>query len=346
MIHVGPGRGAIVCLPPKTESAASSTSSEHVFFRQLRMGGGMKGVKVRGWAQCKLSSVALMGANFEKEFLRRGDAPLQGGKRLNGIVAQNSAEQPLVTVVTAIYNGQPYVAGCLESVLRQEYPNIEHIVLDGGSSDGTIDVLRQYDDRLALWRSEPDRGIYDAWNKALREARGKWVCFLGVDDEFLPGAVSAYMALAAKNSQAEYLSSKVRVVHASGYERTIGHPWTWKKFSKSMCTAHVGSMHRRSLFDRLGTYNISYPIVADYELLLRARRELNTAYMPVTTVMMRAGGVSSTRRSLEEAARAKVAAGGRSKLLTTMELQIANAKFALRSLRYGLGTIMARKWTR
>ena len=90
----------------------------------------------------------------------------------------------------------------------------------------TTERLTSYDfnDRIALWRSEPDAGVYDAWNKALAEARGEWICFLGVDDEFLPGAISAYMALAAKNPKAEYLCSKVRWVHPSGYERMARTP--------------------------------------------------------------------------------------------------------------------------
>ena len=98
-----------------------------------------------------------------------------GGKRMKGILAQSSAGLPLVTVVTAVFNGQPTIQGCLESVLKQDYPNIEHILLDGGSTDGTLDVLHQYDDRIALWKSEPDKGVYDAWNKGLTEAHGEWI---------------------------------------------------------------------------------------------------------------------------------------------------------------------------
>lgn len=257
-----------------------------------------------------------------------------GGKRIRGALTEGSAGQPLVTVVTAVYNGQRYMRGCLESVLRQDYPNIEHIVLDGESSDGTVDILQEYDDRIALWRSAKDEGVYDAWNKALHEARGEWICFLGVDDEFLPGAVSAYMNLAAKNPRAEYLSSRVRWEYSSGHDRVIGKPWSWRRFSNYMCTAHVGSMHRRSLFDRLGTYDTSYRIVADYELLLRAGRQLSAQYMPLITVMMRTGGLSDSSKAIEEAARAKVAAGGRNKSLAAMERQIAKLKYMLRSLRY------------
>ncbi|WP_263358969.1 glycosyltransferase family 2 protein [Acidicapsa ligni] len=270
------------------------------------------------------------------------EKPISGGKRLRGISAENKANQPLVTVVTAVYNGQPYVEGCLESVLNQDYPNIEHIVLDAGSKDGTIDVLRKYDDRIAFWRSEPDKGVYDAWNKALLEARGEWICFLGVDDEFLPGAVSAYMKLAIQNPEAEYLSSKVRVIHDTGYERIIGARWAWRAFSNRMCTAHVGSMHHRDLFRRLGKFDTSYRIVGDYEFLLRARGQLRAAYMPVITVMMRYGGISSDKKALEEQAAAKIAAGGRNKLLADLELRYAKAKYLLRPLRHAWGRMMAR----
>jgi glycosyltransferase involved in cell wall biosynthesis len=271
------------------------------------------------------------------------DLRLSGGTRLDRATSFAVREMPLVTVITAVLNGVGTMKHCIESVLGQDYPNIEHIVLDGGSTDGTLEVLRQYDDRIALWKSAPDRGIYDAWNKALIEARGEWICFLGADDEFLPGAVSAYMALAAQHPQAEYLSSKVKIVHSSGYVRIQGSPWTWRRFSKNMCTMHVGTMHRRSLFDRLGTYDTSYRIVADYELLLRARDHLNAAYMPVITAKLRAGGVSLTRKALEEQARAKVATGGRSKLRAGMELRIANAKYLLRPLRSAVGRMIARR---
>jgi glycosyltransferase involved in cell wall biosynthesis len=283
--------------------------------------------------------VALIVANSQGPYMQAEDLRQAGGKRLKGICAEGSADQPLVTVITAVFNGQKCVAACLESVLRQDYPNIEHIVVDGASNDGTVDVLREYDDRIALWRSEPDAGVYDAWNKGLAEARGEWICFLGVDDEFLPGAISAYMTLVAENPKAEYLSSQVRWVHPSGYERMLGNPWSWKELSKWMCTAHVGSMHRRSLYDRVGMYDTSYRISGDYELLLRARSELRTAYMPVTTVVMLAGGVSDIRGAYLEGARAKMATGGRNRVLAILELCASNVKHSFRPLRYQLAKI-------
>jgi glycosyltransferase involved in cell wall biosynthesis len=258
---------------------------------------------------------------------------LRGGMRVKGIVAEGSRDLPLVTVITAAFNGQPYVAGCLESVSGQDYPNIEHIIIDGGSSDGTVDVLRQYDDRTALWTSEPDSGLYDAWNKALAEARGEWICFIGMDDELLPGAVSAYMALAARNPEAEYLNSLVRMVYNNGFERTVGRPWKWKGFSKWMRWAQVGTMHRRSLVDRLGTFDLSFGAVSDYEFLLRARDGLKAAFLPVETVMMRADGFSDKLKTGAEGTRAKIVTGGRNALMATMELWIWTVLFYLRPLR-------------
>ena len=269
-----------------------------------------------------------------------------GGMRMKGVLRENSLHRPLVTVVTAVFNGQPYLEGCLESVLRQDYQNIEHIVMDGGSSDGTLDVLRHYDDRIAFWKSGPDKGVYDAWNKALAEASGEWISFLGADDELLPGAVSAYVALAAMHPEAEYLSSRVRGVHDSGYERITGGPWAWPEFSRWMCVAHVGSMHRRTLYNRLGTYDTSYRSAADYEFLLRAGLQLNTAFMPITTVVMRAGGVSDDTAALVEATRAKITTGGRNKALADLELRIAKAKFMIRPLRRVVGKITAFRFGR
>lgn len=268
--------------------------------------------------------------------------PLCGGQRLRGIFAENTADYPLVTVVTAIYNGRRFLVECLESVLKQDYPNVEHLLFDAGSTDGTVEVLRQHEDRIALWRSEPDRGVYDAWNKALVDARGEWICFLGVDDEFLPGAISAYVSLARKNPDAEYLSSRVKLVHPSGYERINGWPWEWNRFSRWMCVSHVGSMHRRSLYERLGAYDLSFGGAADYELLLRAREGLKAAYMPVTTAIMRTGGMTDGPNAFADATRAKILTGGRNRFLAIVELRIANIRYFLRPLRRAVGRFLSR----
>jgi GT2 family glycosyltransferase len=93
--------------------------------------------------------------------MQPGNESTAGGYRLKGISTKSTTEFPLVTVVTAVYNGQPHVSACLESVSSQDYPNIEHIIVDGGSTDGTLDVLRGREDRIALWGSGSDGGVLD-----------------------------------------------------------------------------------------------------------------------------------------------------------------------------------------
>ena len=264
-----------------------------------------------------------------------------GGLRLRGITAQSTSDKPLVTVITATFNAAEHLVPCIESVLAQNYPNIEHLIFDGGSTDGTLDILRRYDDRIALWRSQPDKGVYDAWNNALDEARGEWVAYIGADDEYLPGAIAAYIELARQNPNADYISSRALWLHPSGYERIIGLPWSWPAFSNHMTTTHVGSFHRRSLYNSLGKYDITFPTAADYELLLRARNRLRTAFMPTVTVKMRAGGLSDKAPALEEAKRVKLVAGSRHPWMASIDHVIAWVKFILRPLRRAIKKLMS-----
>ena len=264
------------------------------------------------------------------------DMKTSGGTSLDKNTACDVHEGPLVTVITAVFNGVHTIRHCIESVLHQDYPHIEHIVIDGGSTDGTIDVLREYEDKIALWISEPDRGVYDAWNKGLRLARGDWVAFLGADDTFLPGAVRAYMELSLTNPDGEFLSSVVRLEHHGGYTCMFGERWAWPRFSKFMCIAHPGSMHKRTLFKEYGLYDTSYKITGDYEFLLRARAALRAAFMSTTTVAMKAGGMSDSFRALREASRARVETGGQPTRWVAIELQVAILKHLARRLLLGL----------
>ncbi len=241
-----------------------------------------------------------------------------------------------VTVITAVFNGAATLSRCIESVLTQDYPDFEYIVMDGGSSDGTIDILQSYGDRI-VWRSERDSGIYDAWNKALALASGEWIAFIGADDFYLPGAISAYM-LIARQQPVEYISSLVRWVQPSGSSSLIGETWAWPRFRTLMTTAHVGSMHNASLFKKYGTYDLSYRIVGDYELLLRPQGQLRTAFLATVTVEMQAGGTSDSFAALVEARRAKVLTGGRNSTIADLEFRIAQGKLWVRR--------MLARWTR
>jgi glycosyltransferase involved in cell wall biosynthesis len=258
--------------------------------------------------------------------------PTSGGQRPKRDAAAATPQMPLVSVITAVLNGEDCIASCIESVLNQDYPNIEHIILDGGSTDNTLAILRKYQDRIAFWQSEPDNGVYDAWNKGLGLAYGEWIAFLGADDIYLPGAISAYMELAQRNPEAEFLSSLARLDHPTGYSPVFGGPWEWSRFTKAMSTIHVGTMHRQSLFKRLGQFDTSYRIAADYEFLLRAHETLRAAFMSTVTVVMRAGGLSDSTLGLHEAFRAKIATKVRTSFAAAVDLRHAILRFHARRI--------------
>ena len=211
----------------------------------------------------------------------------------------NSNPTPLISVIVAVYNGQVTLKQCLDSITRQTYKNTELIVIDGGSTDGTVEFLRAYQEKIAYWISEPDRGIYNAWNKALMQARGDWICFLGADDYFWNEHVLARMS-----GQLEKLPPGIRVAYgqvmllsAAGEEiYPIGESWmkVKKRFRSVMSVPHPGLMHRRELFEQWGTFDETYRIAGDYEMLLRELKMADAMFIPdLITTGMRQGGISS-----------------------------------------------------
>lgn len=242
--------------------------------------------------------------------------------------------QPKIAIIVAVYKGAKTLQLCIDSIASQNYLNKELIIIDGGSTDGTINLLKKNNDNIAYWVSEPDSGIYDAWNKGLKQASGDWVCFLGADDVFLPGALQAYADFILKNQkmQFDYVSSKVNLVENGKLIRTIGQPWKWPRFSKYMSVAHVGSMHNKVLYKKYGVYNTAYKICADYEFLLRPKDKLKAGFLNRPTVNMAIGGVSDGSVALNEAMRAKINRGGRNIVACYIESKLGLLKYHLRKI--------------
>lgn len=206
---------------------------------------------------------------------------------------------PLISVIIAVYNGKATLQQCLESVTQQTYDNVELIVIDGGSSDGTVDLINANSQDITYWISEPDRGIYNAWNKALAQANGDWICFLGADDFLWDVQVLERMV-----AQLILIPPGIRVAYgqimllntASVKLYAVGEPWEDVKdrFKQVMCIPHPAVMHRRSLFIQHGAFDESFRIAGDYELLLRELKTNDAFFIPgVVMTAMRQGGVSS-----------------------------------------------------
>lgn len=206
---------------------------------------------------------------------------------------------PTISIIVATFNNVGTVQQCIESVALQTYPHRELIIIDGGSTDGTVGLLKASHHRIAHWVSEPDRGIYHAWNKGLSKATGEWICFLGADDFLWKTTVLARIA-----EQLRLLSLSIRVVYGQNmlvndrgdHLYPVGASWKklkWK-FQTSMCLPHPGLMHHRSLFERQGTFDESFRIAGDYEMLLRELKHADALFIPSLVVAgVRQGGISS-----------------------------------------------------
>ena len=207
--------------------------------------------------------------------------------------------RPLLSVLVAACNSGATLQQCLDSVISQSYGNVELIVIDGGSSDGSADLLRANARHIAYWVSEPDRGIYHAWNKALAQARGDWICFLGSDDYLWTEQVLARVVteLARVPDNINVVYSQVNLVDATGgLLYPIGAPWPQVKarFKQLMCIPHPSVLHRSSLFRQHGVFDESFRIAGDYELLLRELKSQDAFFMPgIIFSAMRQGGISS-----------------------------------------------------
>jgi glycosyltransferase involved in cell wall biosynthesis len=225
-------------------------------------------------------------------------------------------QEPLISVIVAVFNGEKTLQRCIDSVADQTYPHKELVIVDGGSTDGTVDILRTNSDKIAYWESEPDRGIYHAWNKALKHVRGDWICFLGSDDYFWKPDVLEQI----KGHLIEAASAAIRVVYGQVAVVTeqdevlivAGKPWgnVQRRFLQMMTVPHQGVMHHRSLFELHGKFDDSFQIVGDYEFLLRELKTNRAEFVSnVIVAGMRRGGVSANPtnyiQSLKEFARAR-----------------------------------------
>lgn len=211
---------------------------------------------------------------------------------------------PKISVIVAVYNGAATLERCLDSFAAQIYPHKELIVLDGGSTDGTQEILRGASPFISCWESERDRGIYHAWNKGLARATGDWICFLGADDYFWNGDALAWMApfLASRTTQSRVVYGQIAVTDGKGRVlKHRGEPWEQakKEFNQYLSLPHPGLFHHRSLFAEHGNFDESFEIVGDYDLLLRELPHRTARFIPnIITVGVEHGGVSNSPRAM------------------------------------------------
>lgn len=211
-----------------------------------------------------------------------------------------SGQNSFFTIIIAVYNCARYLQRCLDSITCQTASDFEIIVIDGGSTDGTVDIIKNNSRAIAYWESNKDRGIYDAWNKALKRSQGKWSLFLGADDVLASPQTLAEIRRFVEQSKVlpPIIYGRVRAVTADGAEIAMfGKPWhsIKRQAMEVMSLPHQGVIHHRSLFDRHGDFDCSFRVAGDFDLLLRELKISAPVFMPdIVVTNWQLGGISSS----------------------------------------------------
>ena len=204
-----------------------------------------------------------------------------------------------ISVVTVTWNCAQTLPDCLESVAQQNYSNREHIIIDGASTDGTIDIINQHISKITSFKSECDNGIYDALNKGIQLAKGDVIGFLHADDFYASKDVLSKIAQAFQNSSVCAVYGDLEYVSQTDTSKVIrrwqSNPFKQEDLCRGWMPAHPTLYVRREWYSKIGGFDISYRISADYLSILRlfTLPGFKSAYIPNVLVIMRLGGASN-----------------------------------------------------
>lgn len=200
-------------------------------------------------------------------------------------------------MITCCYNAEAHIGRCIESVIAQNYPDLEYIIINGGSTDNTLSIIKKYGSYITKLISGPDKGVYDAMNKGIQLATGEVVGTLNADDFFASGNILTTIGNIFSYNDTQILYGDLDYVD---FNETIIRKWRTKPYIKGIYNwgwmpPHPTFYCRRELFDKLGLYNLDYGTAADYELMLRFMHttDLNTFYVNKVLIKMQRGGMSN-----------------------------------------------------
>lgn len=210
-----------------------------------------------------------------------------------------SSANPKLSIITVVFNNGNTIEDTIRSVEAQTYRNVEHIVVDGGSTDQTLEVIRRHQDKITKFVSEPDRGIFDAMNKGLRLATGDVVAFLNADDVYADDDALHRVAAVFSDPTVDVCYADLLYVDPNDLSKPIRYwksrPFRSGLFARGWVPAHPTFFARRAAYERYGGYDESLGLAADFDLMLRLleRHHLKSVYIPQVSVRMRVGGVSN-----------------------------------------------------
>ena len=206
-----------------------------------------------------------------------------------------------ISIITVCYNSATFIRSAIESVFSQSYPNIEYIVIDGGSNDGTLEIINEYAGQISYIVSEPDKGIYDAMNKGIALTTGDVIGILNSDDFYPNASVIADVVLEfKKNTETALVLGNVDFVHPSRLTNPVRRYSSFKfaiwKMRFGFMPAHPGAFIRKSAYDEVGKYKLGYQIGADFDMFVRMLLVKKMSYVKLNQILvrMRVGGISTS----------------------------------------------------
>ncbi|MGZ8881416.1 MAG: glycosyltransferase family 2 protein [Methylosarcina sp.] len=199
--------------------------------------------------------------------------------------------QPLISIITVVYNGGAFIEQTIRSVMKQTYPNVEFIIIDGSSHDDTLEIISRYKNAINYWLSEPDKGIADAMNKGLSMATGDYVLFIHADD-YLAENNSLDQAVGFLKNQDIVLFD---ILYGRSKKQLTPRGFNfWMNFKTGVY--HQGSLCKREIFNRIGGFDIDFKIAMDFDFFLRAYRHgIQVCHYPLAIAVMGDTGISASK---------------------------------------------------
>ena len=204
-----------------------------------------------------------------------------------------------ISIITATYNSQDTILDAIQSVASQSYDNIEHIIIDGKSTDNTLSIIKKNSDKFSKIISESDEGIYDALNKGIKNATGDIIAFLHADDIYADNTIIENAVKLFSEKEADSIFGDLQYVSKEDTNKIIRYwksgEFTISKLKKGWMPPHPTFFVKKEVYDKFGMFDTSFRIAADYDIILRflGKHKISTAYLPEVMIKMRVGGESN-----------------------------------------------------
>ncbi|MGM8362798.1 glycosyltransferase family 2 protein [Flavobacterium sp. ARAG 55.4] len=232
----------------------------------------------------------------------------------------NNNLSPKISIITVSYNSVSTIEDTILSVINQKYTNYEYIIIDGGSNDGTVEIIKKYQDKISFWVSEPDKGIYDAMNKGLEIAKGEFIGILNSDDWYENQTLENVVKYHNRYPNIDIIHGLLKFINKDGIiDSIVGHD---SLFLKDGMIEHPTCFIKRSLYIKVGAFSLLYKSAADFEWILRAKNA-GAIFLLIPEILtnFRRGGMSDSFLSGLEALKIQKKYG-----------YISNVKYVLRNL--------------